>query len=160
MLAQGLLLNLNLPSDPSTQDARLYSDLQPLYVAAQVLSLGLDQYSGAVALTLTETIAYGEVVSIYNSSGAVGRKANATDNTKIGHGICIIGGTTNGLIVCSGIVKALSGLTPGAIYYLSTTGGAITVTKPATVGNIVQPIGVAISTTELYVNPTLLYTQL
>lgn len=151
-----LLTNLGLPNDPSTQDEKLYSDIAPLYSAIKLLAASLDLYSGGKLLTFTEAITYGQMVSIYNVPPEAGRLANATGNTKVAHGFCLAAG----LIACSGIIEALTGLVPGAIYYLSTVGGGITVTKPAAVGNIVQPVGFALSPTELYFNPTLLYTQL
>lgn len=51
------------------------------------------------------------------------------------------------------IISGLAGLTPGATYYLNTTPGAITITPPSTVGNVVQAVGVALSATSLLFAP-------
>ena len=50
-------------------------------------------------------------------------------------------------------VYTTSGLTAGAIYYVSETTGAITATQPTTATSIVRVIGYALSTTELFVDP-------
>lgn len=47
-----------------------------------------------------------------------------------------------------GRVNEFVGLTPGSTYY-NAGGGAITVTRPTTTGQLTQAIGFAISTTEL-----------
>jgi len=59
----------------------------------------------------------------------------------------------------SGIVDGFTGLTTGAIYYVSDTAGEITATKPTDTDPAYfnQVIGVAISTTELLVINTLGY---
>jgi len=57
-------------------------------------------------------------------------------------------------ITLSGEVSGLTGLTTGEVYFLSeTTPGAITITEPSVVGQISLPVGVASSTTSLYVAP-------
>jgi hypothetical protein len=55
-------------------------------------------------------------------------------------------------IITKGIYTT-TGLTSGAIYYISETGGDITVTPPSTSLSIVRVVGYALSTTQLYVNP-------
>jgi hypothetical protein len=55
-------------------------------------------------------------------------------------------------LTLEGKVTGLTGLTAGAVYFLSaSTAGAITVTEPSTLGYVSLPIGVAISTTAFYV---------
>lgn len=52
----------------------------------------------------------------------------------------------------TGKVTGLSGLTVGADYFLSpTTAGLLTVTEPTTTGHVSQPVGIALSATELQV---------
>ncbi len=54
----------------------------------------------------------------------------------------------------SGEVSGLSGLVAGEVYFLSaTTAGLLTVTEPSVVGHVSLPVGVASSTTSLYVAP-------
>jgi len=48
----------------------------------------------------------------------------------------------------SGVVSGFSGLTAGAVYYASSTAGAITATKPLHP----IPLGIAISSTQLFIN--------
>ena len=47
-----------------------------------------------------------------------------------------------------GKVAGATGLTPGAWVYLATTDGAITQTAPAVTGDLVQVVGIAVSSTE------------
>lgn len=47
-----------------------------------------------------------------------------------------------------------SGLTAGSIYYVSTTAGAITATRPSGSGDVVRVVGYALSTTVLYFFPS------
>jgi hypothetical protein len=55
-------------------------------------------------------------------------------------------------ITLEGKVTGLSGLTAGEAYFLSpTVSGAITATEPSVLGHVSLPIGVAISTTVIYV---------
>lgn len=57
-------------------------------------------------------------------------------------------------LTLSGEISGLSGLTPGEVYFLSAaTAGALTVTEPSVVGQVSLPVGVASSTTSLYVAP-------
>jgi hypothetical protein len=57
-------------------------------------------------------------------------------------------------ITLSGEVSGLSGLTVGEVYFLSAaTAGALTVTEPSVIGQVSVPVGIASSTTSLYVAP-------
>jgi hypothetical protein len=57
-------------------------------------------------------------------------------------------------LTLSGEVNGLSGLTAGEVYFLSAaTAGLLTVTEPSTVGQVSVPVGIASSTTSLYVAP-------
>jgi hypothetical protein len=112
--------------------------------------------AASAALTASEAIAAGDFVNIYSSSGAKVRKANATDDTKPVNAFAqsaIASGAAGSVRGAGGKISVLSGLTPGATYYLATTGGAITTTPPSGSGNLVQEIGVAVSATELLFNP-------
>ncbi|MFO1351907.1 MAG: hypothetical protein U1F68_15035 [Gammaproteobacteria bacterium] len=106
--------------------------------------------------TASEALTAGDIVSYHNSSGAKVRKANATDNTKPAQGFVLANvsnGATGSVFGPGQVVSGLSSLTIGADYYLSTTGGGITTTKPSTVGNVVQRVGWAVSATELMFQP-------
>lgn len=57
-------------------------------------------------------------------------------------------------IQLEGKISGLTGLTPGATYFLSnTTAGAITATPPSATGELWQPVGTALSATELNFEP-------
>jgi hypothetical protein len=106
-------------------------------------------------LTAAEAIVAANFVNIFASSGAKVQKANATDDTKPANGFApaAISNGATGSVQGPGKISGLSGLTPGAIYYLSTTPGAITATAPTGAGNLVQEVGVAVSATELLFHP-------
>jgi hypothetical protein len=114
----------------------------------------------ATTLTASEALTAGQIVSIWSSSGAAKvRKANATDDTKSAHGFVlanVLSGATATIYLPGQVVTGLVGLTPGATYYLDTTGGAITDTQPSTSGNLVQRVGFALSATTLLFEPEIL----
>jgi hypothetical protein len=57
-------------------------------------------------------------------------------------------------LTLSGEVSGLSGLTTGEVYFLSAaTAGALTITEPSVIGQVSVPVGVASSTTTMYVSP-------
>ena len=57
-------------------------------------------------------------------------------------------------LTLSGEVSGLTGLTAGEAYFLSAaTAGATTITEPSTIGQVSVPVGVASSTTTMYVAP-------
>lgn len=97
-------------------------------------------------ITATEALAAGDYVNVH--SGGV-RKADAS-NGRPAHGV-VLAGVANGApatVYFEGTNTQLSGLTLGADQYLSaTTPGARTATAPSTAGQLVQPLGVAVSTT-------------
>ena len=104
----------------------------------------------------SEALLAGELVNIHSSTVANARKANATDGEKPADGFVLanVSSAATANVRRSGeLVTGLTGLTPGARYYLSTTAGAITTTPPSTSGNVVQYVGVATSTTSLFFAP-------
>jgi hypothetical protein len=57
-------------------------------------------------------------------------------------------------ITLSGEVSGLTGLTAGEVYFLSPiTAGDVTATEPSVVGQVSLPVGIASSTTTMYVQP-------
>lgn len=123
--------------------------------AGQIDPTMLPDYE-VVTKAATEDIAAGAIVSIW-SSGGTGkmRNADATADGKRADGFVVaaVSSGANGTFHTDGIITGLSGLTPGAIYYITTTPGTISVTAPSTAGNIVMIAGKAISTTELEFKP-------
>lgn len=104
--------------------------------------------SFTATLTAAETLAPRDLIAINGSGQMV--KADADDAAKFSVGYVTAGvtsgasGTAN---LIGGIITGFTGLTPGALYYLSATAGGITTTKPTS--GIVQAVGVAISSTSL-----------
>lgn len=63
--------------------------------------------------------------------------------------------TTTCLVISHGKAGVFSGLTPGGVYYLSAdTAGEVTDTPPSGVGDKVQLLGIAINSTDLYMDTT------
>lgn len=119
--------------------------------------------AGASADTATiassENLTAGDVVNIWNDNGtAKVRKADASADTagKRADGFVLAGVTSpaNATVYFEGRITGLSGLTPGALYFLSGgTAGAVTATAPTTSGHCVQKVGVAVSATTLDFEP-------
>ena len=98
----------------------------------------------AVYVTGAGTVALGDA----NDDPGATKTIGLVDATSIAN-------TVAGAILVGGVITGLSGLTAGAIYYLSetgTTGNTLTTTPPTTVGSWIVPIGIALSTTMLKVN--------
>lgn len=109
-----------------------------------------------VVLTASEAIAPGDFCNIFASSGAKLRKADASDDTRPCDCFApaAIASAASGEVKMPGtVISGLSGLTAGADYWLSETGGLITTVPPSTAGNLVQRIGKALSATQLFFNP-------
>jgi hypothetical protein len=109
---------------------------------------------GADAITATagEALSAGDFVYINGTGNAV--KADATAIGKKAHGyvLAAVANAASATIYFDESNNGLTGLTPGATYYLSATAGAATTTAPTTSGQIVQTLGVATSATSLHVN--------
>ena len=106
---------------------------------------------GAVLATASETLAANDLVNLYDNGGMLSvRKASATDATMLCDGFVDAGysAATIARVFKRGAIAG-SGLTSGAVYYLSTTGGQASAAAPAVTGNVVQQIGKAISATAL-----------
>lgn len=122
---------------------------------ASVLPAGVGQNS--ITATASEALAAGDLVNIYNVTGTLTmRKADATVEGKECSGFvkAAVANAAVGTVFTSGnILTGLTGLTPGARQYLSTTPGARTETPPAAAGNVVQMLGVAAGATSLAFEP-------
>jgi len=108
---------------------------------------------GAVLATASEALAANDLVNVYDNGGTLSaQKASASDATRPADGFVDEGysGAAMAKVFKQGVIAG-SGLTSGAVYYLSTTGGAATAVAPAATGNVVQQIGKAISATQLLV---------
>jgi hypothetical protein len=112
------------------------------------------------SITASEALAAGDLVSLHTVSGAVKmRKANATDTTKPAHGFvkAAVASGASGTFYGPGQVNdAVSGLTPGATYWLSTTGGGVSTSAPSTSGNGDQEVGQALAAGQLLFMPKMM----
>jgi predicted RecA/RadA family phage recombinase len=136
-----------------SEDSKYWDQVQP------TSSSRVQNISKVYAIT-SESINPGNVVNFYSNSGVLtARKANATDITKPARAYCsspsAVSSGAYGEFVLLGMCPYITGLTPGAPYYLSATAGLITATAPSGSGNAVQPIGYAINSSNLWFNPSL-----
>ncbi len=100
-----------------------------------------------------EALTAGNFVNLFNDGGALKvRKADATTNAKPAHGFVLenVSESASATVYMLGQINtAVSGLTIGSDYFLSTTPGGVTTTAPSSTGNIVQFIGRATQATAL-----------
>lgn len=101
-------------------------------------------------ITTTEILAAGDLVNIWNSTGAKARKADATVAGKEAHGFVLAGfaAAVVATVYFEGTNTAVTALTPGP-QFLATVAGTAVLTAPAGAGNIVQRVGFATSATTL-----------
>lgn len=173
-----------LPEIDQKQHPQIFLELSRIRTALKSLQGALDTYTGAlgedpkywdqarvsdttriqnisrVYAVAGEDISLAQMVTFTNVAGVITAfLANATNATKPTRAFCsvpsgVLSGAFGEFIIC-GVNPYYSGLTPAATYYLHTTSGQISTTAPATVGNIVQEIGYALSSTSLWFNPVL-----
>lgn len=96
----------------------------------------------------TEAISAGAMVNIYNVTGAARMRLADAASNKPAHGFApsaVANGAT-GSVTFEGRVSGLSGLTPGPLFLGAN--GAPTSTATTTAGQLLQPVGTAISATE------------
>ncbi len=105
-----------------------------------------------VVAASSESLTSGDFVNLYSNAGTINvRKADATTNAKPADGFVLANVTSPAsatVYLISAKNTAVSGLTVGANYFLSTTPGTISATAPSASGNIVQRLGKAKSATE------------
>lgn len=121
-------------------------------VASTAMPVGVG--ADTVTATASGAIAAGDMVH-FMAAGTV-QKADATDNTKNAHGFVLanVADTESALVYLEGPITGLTGLTPGAAYFLSAaTPGLATATPPTGTGKIVQRIGNAVSATVINFEP-------
>ena len=164
-------VNLGISSIPDVDNQEIYQALLPVHSAIRNVMYALDAYTGNLLITpdeysqinatgqiqlqktavfyvkLTEAVAVGNMINIWNSGGARGRKSvSATQRI---HGYALASGAIGDTIpICLfGLCSLIGGLTPGADYYASTTPGQITASVTS------QRIGFALDATHLWFTP-------
>lgn len=111
------------------------------------VGIGPDVYQ----IITSESLAAGDFINVFNNSGvATVRKADASTTGKFAHGYVLE--SSNGGDPCTvyfeGTNTQVTGATPGQ-NFLSTTAGGFAPTAPTGAGNVVQRLGVAVSSTEI-----------
>lgn len=117
---------------------------------ASIMPAGLG--ADTAVLASSENLAAGDIVNIWNDGGTGKvRKADATAEGKEAHGFVLSAVTSpaNATVYFEGKNTQLSGRTPGATLYLSTTAGGVVETAPSTAGNVVQALGEAYTATAM-----------
>jgi len=102
------------------------------------------------SITASEALAAGDLVNVWNSTGAKVRKADATTAGKEAHGFvkASVSSSASATVYFEGGITGLTSLTPG-VQYLSTTPGIASATAPSASGNVVQRVGFATAATAL-----------
>lgn len=113
---------------------------------------------GAASATITasENLTAGQLVNVWNDGGTEKvRRTDATTEGKecVGYVLAGVSSGSPATVFFTDRITGLSGLTPGARQYMSTTPGAMTATPPSTAGNVVQMVGVAVSTSVVVFDP-------
>lgn len=150
-------LELKLPVVSNNPDNDSRQEMILTWNAIRNLALGVDARCGAVFVTFTEAATYGQLVNLYNNGGVLNaRLSNLTTSAKPVRGYCAeikgVSAGRTGLVLTSGKIVSLAGLTVGALYYGSNTPGGVSLSA----GTVNQPVGFALSSTELYIQPTLI----
>ena len=106
----------------------------------------------SISATAGEALSAGDFV--YISGAGTVLKADATTPAKAARGyvIAAVSNAATTTVYFDDSNNVLTGLTPGATYFLSSTPGAATTTPTTTTGQIVQELGFATSATSLHVN--------
>ncbi len=115
-----------------------------------------------ISATAGDTITAGDFVVIADSDGKWYR-ADASDtllSTTLG-GIATVAALPDSTVsIQIDGTYTTTGLDAGKNYYISATPGAITATKPSAPGSVLRVVGTAISSTQIYLVPTLTYISL
>lgn len=146
---------IGLPNAPSVADPEIQQELQFIYFAITMLQVELSKSSRFIARA-SEAITAGQYVAVANVSGEC-KVAPATaavpPKPAVGFATSSVASGAWGVFVTSGNNQYRSGLTPASPYYLSdTTPGSVQTAKPIGLGKIVQPVGFALTATELITN--------
>jgi hypothetical protein len=119
---------------------------------ASVMPVGIG--ANTTIAIASEALASGDWVNFWNNSGTLSvRKADASGGYgKKADGFVLSGVSSgqNATVYKGGDNTALSGLTPGTVYFLSAaTPGSVAIAPPSTTGQLWQILGKAVSTTAI-----------
>jgi len=106
-----------------------------------------------ITLTASEALSAGDFVNIHDDAGTPSmRKADATSTGKAADGFVVTSissGNTGAFHPMGALNDQLTSLTVGSIYYLATTAGTATTTRPSSTGNVIQRVGRAVNATTI-----------
>lgn len=173
-------LSFSLPigtTPEQVEDQATNIELYKIYNAVNLLAFLLDSYTGAAPVAQGDratvpvsqssrlaqvnsgyaeaavTLLAGDLVH-FDSTGKM-VKAQSTGTHLLKCQALVLEDTpsgTYGKYILSGVTTVISGLTPGAYYFLSTAAGFLGAGAPAA-GNTLQYLGFAISSSQFYFNP-------
>ena len=150
--AEGVLDATIVNSTTSSAGAGDSGKIPALDAAGRIDSSMMPVGIGAdtAAITASEALAAGDLVNIWNSTGAKVRKADATTAGKEAHGFVLaaVASAAIATVYFEGTNTAVTGLTPGP-QFLTTTAGTVGGAAPTGSGNVVQRVGIATSATTL-----------
>jgi hypothetical protein len=97
------------------------------------------------AIATSESLAAGDLVNVFNSTGAKVRKADSSVSGKEAHGfvLAVFTHPTTATVYFEGSNTQVTGLTPGVQYLDPVNPGKSTNTAPTTAGQVVQRVGFA-----------------
>jgi hypothetical protein len=124
-------------------------------------SISADTSNMSGIFTAGESITAGDLLYL-NTDGKV-YKAFATgtveESTPLGFAQSSVAADATLVVRIGGVEDALSSLSSGVVYYVSTTAGAITSTAPSGSGDNIVRIGVSQDSTTLFMTPQYMYTK-
>lgn len=103
------------------------------------------------AIEASEALAAGDLVNIYNDTGAKCRKADASTAGKEAHGFVLaaVESAATATVYFEGSDTQVTGLTPGVQFLSASVPGGSSSTAPSSTGNVVQRVGYATAATAL-----------
>lgn len=162
--------DLGLGLVPEGVPSELFGQFSDIYLAIRKLAVNLDRYTGNAALPelgAANVISSGTNTGYFAATAAInarhvvhlnstGVEHAAADGTKAARGIAMSAVTAGELVavVLFGPV-GIPGVTKGTTYWLHVSDPGKLQTTPPTTGQWSQPIGFAIDTDRLFVNPHL-----
>lgn len=116
-------------------------------LAASMMPTGIGADTAIIAAS--EALAAGDLVNIWNSTGAKVRKADGATSGKEAHGFVLaaVANGANATVYFEGSNDQQTGLTPGPLFLSPTTPGKATSTAPTGAGQVVQKVGFATGAT-------------
>ena len=147
--ASGILAD-NILNAAETGVSKVVKTLGTGLLDASIMPTGIGADTDAIVAS--EALSAGDLVNVYDNSATPNcRKADATTAGKEADGFVLVSveSEATATVYFSGINNQVSGLTGGTDLFLDTTAGGVNATAPSTTANVVQPVGKALSATEL-----------